>query len=43
MTTDEVATLGIPDIAGGLLGVALQKDGKIYTFSLRPLLPDESA
>jgi hypothetical protein len=43
MTTDEVSTLGIPDIAGGLLGVALQKDGKIYTFSLRPLLPDESA
>ena len=43
MTADEVATLGIPDVGGGLLGVALQKDGKIYTFSLRPLLPDETS
>ena len=43
MTPDEVATLGIPDVGGGLLGVALQKDGQIYTFSLRPLLPDEAA
>lgn len=43
MPPAEVAGLGIPDVAGGLLGVALQKDGKIYTFSLRPLLPDETA
>ena len=43
MTADEVATLGIPDVGGGLLGVALQKDGKLYTFSLRPLLPDETS
>ena len=43
MTADEVATLGIPDVGGGLLGVALQKDGKLYTFSLRPLLPEETS
>jgi hypothetical protein len=43
MAPAEVATLGIPDVGGGFLGVALQKDGKIYTFSLRPLLPDETA
>ena len=43
MTPDEVATLGIPDVGGGLLGVALQEDGKVYTFSLRPLLPDETS
>jgi hypothetical protein len=43
MTADEVVTLGIPDVGGGLLGVALQKDGKLYTFSLRPLLPDETS
>ncbi len=43
MPPAEVAGLGIPDVAGGLLGVARQKDGEIYTFSLRPLLPDETA
>jgi hypothetical protein len=43
MTPDEVATLGISDVAGGLLGVALEEDGKLYTFALRPLLPDEAS
>lgn len=43
MTPADVASLGIPDVAGGLLGVALQEDGKIYTFALRPLLPDETS
>jgi hypothetical protein len=42
MTADEVAGLGIPDVTDGILGVALQKDGDLYTFALRPLLPDET-
>jgi hypothetical protein len=43
MTPAEVSTLGIPGAEGGLLGVSLQKDGELYTFALRPLLPDETA
>jgi hypothetical protein len=43
MTPAEVATLGITDAEGGLQGVALQDGGKIYTFALRPLLPDETS
>ena len=43
MTPAEVGALGIEGIAGGLTGVAVQHEGKIYTFSLRPLLPDEDA
>ncbi len=42
MTAEEVATLGIPDAGDGILGVALEKDGELYTFALRPLLPDET-
>jgi hypothetical protein len=42
MTADEVAGLGLKDVTGGLQGVALKgPDGKIYGFSLRPLLVDE--
>ncbi len=41
MTPEEVASLGIPGIEGGLMGLALQQDGQIYAFALRPLLPDE--
>jgi hypothetical protein len=42
LTPLEVDALGIPGAAGGLQGLALQKDGKVYTFALRPLLPDEA-
>ena len=41
LTPAQVTTLGIPGVEGGLVGVTLQKDGAIYSFSLRPLLPDE--
>lgn len=41
MTAEEVDSLGIPDATDGILGVALQDDGELYTFALRPLLPDE--
>jgi hypothetical protein len=42
MTPDEVEALGIEGIAGGMTGVSVSSDGKVYTFSLRPLLPDET-
>lgn len=43
MTPDEVAVLGYTEPTGGFSGLALQGpgDGALYTFSLRPLLPDE--
>ena len=43
MTVEEVGSLGIPDATNGIQGVALQKDGKLYTFAFRPLLPDEKS
>lgn len=43
MSADDVASLGIPDATNGIMGVALQKDGKLYTFAFRPLLPDEAS
>lgn len=45
MTIDEVEALGIEPFAGGFQGLSLigPDDGKVYTFSLRPLLPDETA
>lgn len=42
MTPTEVAKLGIKSLDGGLTGVTLQLDGKLYSLALRPLLPDES-
>jgi hypothetical protein len=44
MTPDEVAALGIEPFTGGFQGLTLigPDDGKFYTFSLRPLLPDET-
>ena len=44
MTPDEVAELGIEPFTGGFQGLTLigPDDGKFYTFSLRPLLPDET-
>ncbi len=41
LTSAEVDELGIEGIAGGMIGVATQFEGKVYTLSLRPLLPDE--
>jgi hypothetical protein len=39
----DVAALGIPTIEGGFSGITLKApDGKLYSFSLRPLLPDET-
>jgi len=45
MTIDEVEALGIQPFAGGFQGLTLvgPDDGKAYSFSLRPLLPDETA
>ncbi len=44
MTIEEVAALGIEPYAGGFQGLTLigPEDGKTYSFSLRPLLPDEA-
>lgn len=42
MAAAEVASLGIPGGEGGIQGVSLQSKGKLYTFALRPLLPDET-
>jgi hypothetical protein len=43
--SEEVAALGIEPFAGGFQGLTLlgPDDGKVYSFSLRPLLPDETA
>jgi hypothetical protein len=44
LTADEAAQLGIADFEGGLQQVSLKgPDGKVYSFALRPLLPDEPA
>jgi hypothetical protein len=44
MTPAEVARLGIAGVEGGLQGVSLKapSGGKVYSFRLRPLLPDEA-
>lgn len=43
MTPDEAAALGITHIEGGVQGVAVRgPDGKTYSFSLRPLWPEET-
>jgi hypothetical protein len=43
MTPAEVARLAITGVEGGLQGVSLlAPDGKVYSFRLRPLLPDEA-
>jgi len=45
LSPEEVEVLGIAPFQGGFQGLTLigPDDGKIYSFSLRPLLPDESA
>ena len=42
MTPAEIAVLALPAIEGGFQGLTVQKAGKLYTFALRPLLPDET-
>ena len=43
LTPAQVASLNIPQVQGGMLGLNLQKDGKLYSLALRPLLPDEAS
>jgi hypothetical protein len=43
MSPAEITALGIPNFEGGFTGITLEKDGKLFTFLLRPLLPDEAA
>jgi hypothetical protein len=45
MSTEEIELLGIEPFEGGFQGLTLlgPDDGKVYSFSLRPLLPDETA
>ncbi len=43
LTPAEVDLLGIKDYQGGLQNVVLNDNGKLYTFSLRPLLPGEAS
>lgn len=43
-TPEEVTELGIEDLTGGLSGLYLETaDGKVFSFALRPLLPDETS
>ena len=44
LTAAQVAALGIEDTEGGFQGMTLTgPDGKQYSFSLRPMLPDDEA
>ncbi len=45
MTAAEIDALGMEDIEGGVINVVLNGpgDGNVYSFTLRPLLPDEEA
>ena len=42
LSSSDIAALGIPALEGGFMGLTLKADGKLYTLSLRPLLPDET-
>jgi hypothetical protein len=44
MSPEEVEALGITPFEGGFQGLTLigPDDGRVYSFSLRPLLPDET-
>jgi hypothetical protein len=37
----DIEELGIPGVDGGFLGLTLQSGSKLYSFALRPLLPEE--
>lgn len=41
MTPDQVAEIGIENLAGGVSGFVLQDGDDLYSFAIRPLLPDE--
>jgi hypothetical protein len=43
LTPAQVSALAIPGVEGGMLGLNIQKDGKLYALALRPLLPDEKS
>ncbi len=44
MSAEEVAALGLEGVEGGMMGMTLVgPDNTTYSFSLRPLLPDEEA
>ena len=42
LTPAQVQAVGIADVSGGMSGLSLQSKGRVYTLSLRPLLPDET-
>ena len=43
LTPEDVAALGVDGPEGGFSGLLISgpEDGKLYSFSLRPLLPDD--
>ena len=41
LTSEQVAKIGIKDLAGGVSGFFLQDGEDLYSFAVRPLLPDE--
>jgi hypothetical protein len=41
LTSEQVAAIGIDDLAGGVSGFVLQDGEDLYSFAVRPLLPDE--
>jgi hypothetical protein len=43
VTAADVAALGIDGTEGGPQGLTLQAGTKLYTFAVRPLLPDETS
>jgi hypothetical protein len=42
LTLDDVAKLGMAGVEGGFMGLTLTSGGKFYSFSLRPLMPEET-
>lgn len=42
MSATDVSALGIAGLEGGFMGLTLKSNGKLYTLSLRPLLPGET-
>jgi hypothetical protein len=41
LSAEQVAAIGIKDLAGGVSGFVLQDGDDLYSFGIRPLLPDE--
>jgi hypothetical protein len=42
MTPDEIGEIGIPGVGGGFSGLIFKSGDELYSFMLRPLLPDET-